>query len=98
MLAIDQDRLGRQATPRWRRADHQVWVKELDGGARAVGVFNLGDATRTIAVPLAEMGLRGEWTVRDVWRQQYLALVAGTFTVKVPSHGVALLRVERPGR
>ena len=59
VLAIDQDRLGRQATPVWRRADHQVWVKELADGGRAIGVFNLGDATRTVDVPLQRDGPQG---------------------------------------
>jgi hypothetical protein len=98
VLAIDQDRLGRQAAPRWRRADHQVWVKELDGGARAIGVFNLGDATRTVDVPLRELGLKGSWSARDIWRQQDLAPVSGTFSVKVPSHGVVLLRLAKEDR
>jgi len=96
VLAVDQDRLGRQATPVWRRADHQVWVKELEGGAHAVGVFNLGAATRSIEVPLRAIGLKGAWAVRDLWRQKDLDNAEGAFSVAVPSHGVALLRLRRP--
>ena len=98
VLAIDQDRLGKQATPVWRRADHQVWLKELADGSRAIGVFNLGDATRSIDVPLREIGLKGSWSVRDVWRQKDLAPVKDRFTVKVPSHGAVLLRLEKRAR
>ena len=98
MLAIDQDRLGKQATPVWRRADHQVWLKELADGSRAIGVFNLGDATRSVDVPLREIGLKGSWSVRDVWRQKALAPVKDTFTVKVPGHGAVLLRLEKRAR
>ena len=98
VLAIDQDRLGKQATPVWRRADHQVWLKELADGSRAIGVFNLGDATRSVDVPLREIGLKGSWSVRDVWRQKDLAPVKDRFTVAVPSHGTVLLRLEKRAR
>jgi len=95
VLAVDQDPLGKQATPVFRRAAYQIWLKELSDGDRALGVFNTGEQTASIDVPLREIGLKGAWAARDLWRQKDLAPVAGTTQVKVPSHGVVLLRLVK---
>ena len=97
VIAIDQDPLGRQAVPALRRAGYQVWLKELADGSRALGAFNLGEATTLIDVALREVGLEGVWAVRDVWRQKDLGPVKDSLKILVPSHGVAFLRLA-PGR
>ena len=46
------------------------------------------------------LGLHGPVTVRDVWRQQDLGSANGSFTAKVPKHGVVMVRIatEAGGR
>ena len=43
VLAIHQNALARSAVRVLDRNGWQVWVKELEGGAHAVGVFNMGE-------------------------------------------------------
>jgi alpha-galactosidase len=95
VLAVDQDPLGRPAAPVLRRASWQIWLKQLAGGSRAMGVFNTGDATLALDVPLHDLGLTGAWSARDLWRQKDLGVVTGTARVEVPSHGVVLLKLAR---
>ncbi|HEX9007127.1 MAG TPA: putative Ig domain-containing protein, partial [Bacteroidota bacterium] len=42
VLEVNQDPLGRQAHRAVREGDTEVWVKEMEDGARAVGLFNRG--------------------------------------------------------
>jgi alpha-galactosidase len=41
VIALDQDPLGKQAFPKIIEGDIQVWVKDLEDGNDAFGIFNL---------------------------------------------------------
>ena len=96
VLAIDQDSLGFQAI---KASDDgaglQVWYKPLRAsGARAVGLLNRSDAAATMTVSFAQIGLAsGSATVRDVWARANRGTWSGSYSVGVPSHGIALLRI-----
>jgi hypothetical protein len=92
VLAINQDILGKQATPVFKTETIQVWLKELVDGSKAIGIFNLGDQTETFSLNFKEVGLEEEITLRDLWRQRDLGVFAGNFETSVPSHGVVLIR------
>ena len=42
----------------------------------------------------ADLGISGKQIVRDLWRQQDLGTFEGSFTTKVPRHGVLLVPVR----
>lgn len=92
VLALDQDPLGKQATPVVTDGALQVWVKELSDGTKAVGFFNLGESAETFTVPCTRIGLQGGQHLRDVWRQKDLGSFGDSVTASVPAHGVVLLR------
>ncbi|MDD5509095.1 MAG: family 43 glycosylhydrolase, partial [Bacteroidales bacterium] len=94
VLAIDQDALGQQATLQIIEEEIQVWVKSLEDGSRAVGVFNLGDHSRKYDLDLKKLGLTENQAVRDLWRQKDLGTADGKFSCIVPSHGVVLVRLS----
>jgi alpha-galactosidase len=48
VIAVDQDALGKQATP-VKSGDLGIWAKPLADGSIAVGVVNLGAAETTLA-------------------------------------------------
>jgi alpha-galactosidase len=95
VLALDQDPLGRPATPKIRRGDIQVWVKELADGSRAVGVFNLGPKATAFPLILAEAGIAGPAVVRDLWRQADRGKIVDRLELTIPSHGVVLIRCSQ---
>ncbi|MDQ6678114.1 MAG: glycoside hydrolase family 27 protein [Acidobacteriota bacterium] len=84
VIALDQDKLGKQATRLSQTGDQEVWVKDLADGSKAYGLFNRGAAP-------AQMKLPGTGKVRDLWSKR--DITATEFTV--PAHGVALLKVSR---
>jgi len=47
-----------------------------------------------LRVSLLELGLRGRWSVRDLWQQRYLGMVESDIAPVVPWHGAALYRVS----
>jgi len=96
VIAVDQDPLAFQAI---KASDDgaglQVWYKPLSGsGVRAVGLLNRGTAAATITVTWTAIGLApGSATVRDLWARADRGTFTNGYSVSVPSHGLALLRI-----
>jgi hypothetical protein len=97
VLAIDQDPLGKQAKPVIKEGNIQVWVKELEGGTNAIGIFNLSDKTETYMLNLKTIGIEGKVKVRDLWRQKDIGVFMDVFEAHVPSHGVVLVKIIKQG-
>jgi hypothetical protein len=96
VLALDQDPLGRQARQIIKKESYQVWMKELEDGNRAIGIFNTGEEYANILVNWAELGLKNNaYKVRDLWRQKDLGNPTGLFSTKVAPHGVTLIKVSQ---
>ncbi len=93
VLALDQDPLGRQAKPLLKDGKIQVWVKELDDGNKAVGIFNLDDMAIKYLLDMKKIGYNSQILIRDLWRQKNLGNYSDTFATEVPSHGVVLVKI-----
>ncbi|MCI0709185.1 MAG: glycoside hydrolase family 27 protein [Chloroflexi bacterium] len=99
-IAINQDALGRTGyfvgETLYAYQSAEVWAKPLAGGSLAVGLFNLGDMQqRRITVAWESIGLHPQRAcdVYDVWRDETIGGIKGSFTAYVDSHDVALLRI-----
>ena len=93
VLAIDQDKLGKQAAPVIKTDDIQIWKKELSDGNIAIGIFNVSEKNQDYKLELKKFDVNGEVVLRDVWRQKDIGKIKNEYKVKIPSHGVALLKV-----
>jgi len=96
VIAIDQDPMGREGH-RVKRADGlEVWAKQLADGGRAVALLNRTGAEANITVSWADIGYPEHLAakVRDLWAKQDLGAKTGSFSASVPSHGVAMVRIE----
>lgn len=95
-LAVDQDKLGKQGQRVAQDGTSEIWAKPLAGGALAVGLFNRGEQPATIQVSWSQLGLSAQpHHLRDLWAHKDLAVSGAGYSVQVPAHGVALLRVTR---
>jgi alpha-galactosidase len=95
VIAIDQDRLGKQATRAWKSGDEEVWTRPLENGDIAVAFFNRGAASTKIAVNWSDIGFKQKPKhARDLWRHKSVRLHRKEYSVTVPSHGVQMLRVK----
>jgi len=93
---VNQDPLGVQAYPVWQEGDRVIYAKHLEDGSMAVGFFNRGLQPAKMNVSLRQLGLRGEQTVRDLWRQKDVAKTSKEFETEVAPHGVVLVKFS-PG-
>jgi alpha-galactosidase len=95
VLAINQDDLGKEAVQVLKKDGYLVYVKELQDGSKAVGIFNVSDKFQTITLNWNDLGISGYTKVRDVWRQKYLITDNKVFKAVVPTHGVVLVKVSK---
>jgi alpha-galactosidase len=72
---------------------YQVWARPLADGSQAVGLFNFDDKAATLTVLFSQVGLPANVTVRDLWAHKTLGKGNTKYTVNVPAHGAALLKL-----
>ena len=93
VIAVDQDPLGKQASP-VKNGDLETWIKPLADGGAAVGVVNLGSAAVQTTVHTSDLNLaRPVAKARDLWSHREVQLIKDSYTATIPSHGTLLLRV-----
>ena len=101
VIEVNQDPLGYHAVPVWSKSDNSqvIYVKHLEDGSLAVGMFNRGNKPANISINPRMLGLYdGNRTVRDLWRQKDVGTLTddpgkGRYTALVPAHGVVLVKV-----
>ena len=102
VIAVDQDRLGRQAFPIPNNdgvaGSHGLWIlsKPLTGGERAVVLFNSTNSEARIETTATRVGLGSapKFEIRDLWSGQE-STTAGPVSALVPAHGVVMYRITR---
>ena len=94
-IAVNQDRLGKQAKKIRDEGDQEVWLKALADGHRAVALLNRSKKRTRMSVAWPEIGLKQEQRVhiRDLWTFKDRSDVRGRYSAEVPGHGVVLLRL-----
>ena len=107
VIAINQDPLGKPARLVKDENGVQIWLRQLEGGSYAAGIFNIdgygttpqsyfrwGDETpRSFDFDFASLGLKGKWKIRDVWRQKDLGVFNKSVNTSIPHHGVLMVRM-----
>lgn len=95
VIAVDQDRLGKQGDRVSATGPFEIWMKPLSGGARAVALFNRGGFPYPITLHLKDIGFDGPARARDLWQHKDLGLLHDSYTAVVPKHGVVLLKLSK---
>jgi len=94
VIAVDQDKLGKQGSRAWKSGDQEIWTRQLSGGAVAVAIFNRAKEEAKVPIAWADLGITKKKTVRDLWLNQNVDANAPEYSVKVAGHGVVMLRVK----
>ena len=94
MIAIDQDKLGRQAwqvqpsgvTTSPTSPSGEIWIKALANGRYAVALLNIGSTTLTISGTAQAIGLpsASSYTLQNVWAGG-TSTTGGSISASVPS-------------
>ena len=91
VIAVDQDSAAN--APVFYTFDWQTVVmsKKMSDGSQVVGLFNLDHGDPVLTVTADQLGITGK--LRDLWRRKDIGVMGQELTVKVGSHGCALIKV-----
>ena len=95
VIAIDQDKLGRQGRRVSKEAGAEMWMRPLENGDLALAFFNRSEAMVSITAFWEILGLKGKHKGRDLWAHQDLGAFRDSYSAQVAVHGVVMLRVAR---
>ena len=93
VIAIDQDKAGKQGDRVWAEGPIEVWVRPLADGSKAIGIFNRHPSPIDAQVDLGRLGI-GKVKAKDVWQAKDLGTLPSVYSAKIPGHGVVLLRTQ----
>jgi alpha-galactosidase len=98
VIAIDQDKLGKQGSRIYSDGEVEVWTRHLAHGALAIAVLNAGDnrySTHPFHLDLAKLGLHGTQSGKDLWTGKNVKLTEN-MPLELASHDILLVRIEAP--
>lgn len=95
VLALNKDHfIGKPLSTNVWDERSQIWFGTMSDGSHILALFNRSDNDRTCGIAFSELGLEGEWQVRDLWGridEGSKSFISET----VPKHGVKLVRLSR---
>lgn len=104
IIALDQDKLGKQGFCYRDNGDYEIWIKKLDGKEKAALLLNRGDEEKTVQVDFNVL-LRAnddywsnepykliDYKVRDLWLHKEVSMDKPVINITLPPHTVKVFR------
>ena len=98
VIAIDQDKLGKQGRRVYSEGEVDVWERDLSGGAKAIAILSAGServSTHPFHLSLAKLGLHGSQTGKDLWSGKSVTLT-DNMPIELARHDILLVRLDQP--
>lgn len=91
MIAVNQDPMGAPVKEVFT-GDKIVLTRSLSDGSMAVAMFNLNKSTQKLAVDAGMMGLRSNFSTKNIWTGEVLENISKIEAV-IPGHGSYFARI-----
>jgi len=104
LIAIDQDRLGKQGFCFRDNGDYEIWIKKLSNDEKAVCLLNRSDEVKEVLVDFAfllksndnywkqDTYQLNDYIIRDLWEHKEIKTDKNPVFLKIPPHGVKVYR------
>ncbi|MBV8665732.1 MAG: glycoside hydrolase family 27 protein [Burkholderiaceae bacterium] len=93
IIAIDQDKLGKQGDRVYSEGELETWMKPMADGSKIVALFNRHDVQNGIIVDFRKLGFKHPVKAHDIWANKDLGTMPEKVELLLPGHDVILLRV-----
>jgi alpha-galactosidase len=95
VIAIDQDKTGKQGYKFMDHPEKEIWVKELSGGDWAVCIFNKSDENLLMKINWNHLTfLNGEYQIYDLWKKKDLGTTIKNMEFSIPVHDVIMVMLK----
>ncbi len=101
LIAIDQDKLGKQAKRIFTDGISDILVKPLENGEIALCFFNKGNTQREMSITFnklhndiyVNLPIVDEYVAKDLWTNEETS-VSGSISASVAPHGVMVYKIK----
>jgi len=95
ILELNKDRfVGKPLSDKLNDPNNQIWYGQMSDGSYVIGLFNRNDSANSLSVNFADLGIEGEWNVRDLWRHADEGS-ATSLSVTIPAHGCKIVKLTK---
>ncbi len=105
VLAINQDKLGKQAIKFLDMGEKEVWVKFLENEELAICFLNRTEKTWNEKYDWARLNIyankqairfgKTEYSIRDLWKQENIGTTSKPTELSIPAHGILMVRLTK---
>lgn len=96
MLALNTDRfVGKPLSDNLNDANNRIWYGSMSDGSHVIGLFNRDDNATSISVSLSDLGISGDWNMRDLWAHTDEGKAPATITAQLPAHGCKIIKLTK---
>ncbi len=96
MLALNEDGfVGKPVSDDLADANNQIWYGQMSNGDYIIGVFNRSDSDVTKTVNFSDLGIDGEWKLRDLWTHTDEGTASSLSNVNIPAHGCKIVKLSK---
>lgn len=93
VLAVNQE--GKDSRQLYSKDGAIVWVSRMLGNkVWNVAFFNLNDSAQTVSIRFADLGIKGEVAIRNLWEQKDIGDFRGRYQQMLPLHGSAMFSLK----
>jgi alpha-galactosidase len=94
-IAINQDKLGKQAYLYMDHLSKLIYVKELSDGNWAICWHNTGDQSYTQRINWEHFTfLKGEFEIKDIWKNRVIGTTSKNLVVNIDTHDVLFFKLS----
>lgn len=95
LLELNKDRfVGKPVSDKLGDKNNEIWYGQMSNGDYVIGIFNRDDSNRQASVNFADLGISGEWKIRDLWKHADEGS-ATSVTATIPAHGCKIVRLSK---
>ncbi|RFZ94477.1 glycoside hydrolase family 27 protein [Mucilaginibacter conchicola] len=95
VIAIDQDKLGKQGYKILDGFDFEIYMKPLAGGDTAICLFNRTEKPLKVNVDWAKYKIGNDFKITDLWAHKSAGSTAANFKATIARHDVKMLRLSK---
>ncbi|WP_390601972.1 alpha-galactosidase [Bacteroides sp. f07] len=96
MLALNADRFcAHPLDSKINSEGSNIWYGKMSDGTPIVAFFNRDDSARTRTLKLKDVGLDGEWYVRDLWQHRTETTKKNELSYTLGAHSCKIMKLSR---
>ncbi len=92
---LDVNQNSHSAKPVFDDGKTVIWQAVSSRDNPIVALFNADEEKKTLQADLEEMGISGEYKIRDLWKKSFVGTADGKISAEVNSHGAVIFELYK---